>query len=154
MIRRWPSRASGAGPRPSSGSAAPDKPTRPEDYTYLRHVEWVTSWLTQLDPAGDRRRRAGLGLADRAAGGADRATVSQSCSSPTVFCRLGPACQPGIPDLAGVRQYSPWFTASRIVNTGPLHELSAAVRAGYDAPFPDKAYQAGAALSAVGADLT
>ena len=31
-----------------------------------------------------------------------------------------------------------------MVNTGTVHELSAAVRASYDAPFPDKTYQAGA----------
>ena len=31
------------------GFGRSDKPTRAEDYTYLRHVEWTTSWLTALD---------------------------------------------------------------------------------------------------------
>jgi haloalkane dehalogenase len=31
------------------GFGRSDKPTRIEDYTYLRHVEWVTSWFNSLD---------------------------------------------------------------------------------------------------------
>ena len=31
------------------GFGRSDKPTRSSDYTYLRHVEWVTAWLTGLD---------------------------------------------------------------------------------------------------------
>src|SRR5277367_2976692 len=31
------------------GFGRSDKPSRIEDYTYLRHVEWVTSWVDSLD---------------------------------------------------------------------------------------------------------
>ena len=31
------------------GFGRSDKPTRIEDYTYLRHVEWLTSWFDSLD---------------------------------------------------------------------------------------------------------
>ena len=31
------------------GFGRSDKPTRAADYNYLRHVEWVTSWLESLD---------------------------------------------------------------------------------------------------------
>ena len=31
------------------GFGRSDKPTRPEDYTYARHVAWMSDWLTQLD---------------------------------------------------------------------------------------------------------
>ena len=31
------------------GFGRSDKPTRKGDHTYLRHVEWVTSWLASLD---------------------------------------------------------------------------------------------------------
>jgi haloalkane dehalogenase len=31
------------------GFGRSDKPRRVEDYTYLRHVEWVTSWFDSLD---------------------------------------------------------------------------------------------------------
>lgn len=31
------------------GFGRSDKPTRPEDYTYARHVAWMSDWLLQLD---------------------------------------------------------------------------------------------------------
>ncbi len=31
------------------GCGRSDKPARFEDYPYLRHVEWVTSWFERLD---------------------------------------------------------------------------------------------------------
>ncbi len=31
------------------GFGRSDKPTRPEDYTYARHVAWMGDWLTQLE---------------------------------------------------------------------------------------------------------
>jgi haloalkane dehalogenase len=34
------------------GFGRSDKPTRPEDYTYARHVSWMSDWLTQLDLNG------------------------------------------------------------------------------------------------------
>ena len=34
------------------GFGRSDKPTRIEDYTYARHVTWMSDWLTQLDLSG------------------------------------------------------------------------------------------------------
>ena len=34
------------------GFGRSDKPTRIEDYTYARHVAWMSDWLTQLDLSG------------------------------------------------------------------------------------------------------
>ena len=34
------------------GFGRSDKPTRETDYTYLRHVQWTTAWLTALDLRG------------------------------------------------------------------------------------------------------
>ncbi len=34
------------------GFGRSDKPTRVEDYTYARHVAWMSDWLTQLDISG------------------------------------------------------------------------------------------------------
>ena len=31
------------------GFGRSDKPTRPEDYTYARHIAWMSDWLTSLD---------------------------------------------------------------------------------------------------------
>ena len=57
-------------------------------------------------------------------------------------------------DLAGFAKYSPLFSAGG-GSSGPGRwaKLSSAVRAGYDAPFPDRRYLAGAGPSATGAHL-
>lgn len=34
------------------GFGRSDKPTEIEDYTYARHVAWMSDWLTQLDLTG------------------------------------------------------------------------------------------------------
>lgn len=34
------------------GFGRSDKPTQPQDYTYARHVAWMSDWLTQLDLEG------------------------------------------------------------------------------------------------------
>ena len=34
------------------GFGRSDKPTQPHDYTYARHVAWMSDWLTQLDLEG------------------------------------------------------------------------------------------------------
>ena len=34
------------------GFGRSDKPTQVEDYTYARHVAWMSDWLTQLDLSG------------------------------------------------------------------------------------------------------
>ena len=127
------------------GFGRSDKPTRPEDYTYLRHVEWVTSWLTQLD-----LREITVVVQDWGSLIGLRVAAEQSDRFAKLFIANGFLQTGDRPANRAFRiwrafaRYSPWFTASRIVNTGTVHELSAAVRAGYDAPFPDKTYQAGA----------
>jgi haloalkane dehalogenase len=41
-------------------------------------------------------------------------------------------------------RYTPVLPCGRIVSVGTVTKVSADVRAGYDAPFPDKSFQAGA----------
>ena len=120
----------------TSGFGCPDKPTRPEDYTHLRHVEWVMSWLTQLDlreitAVQDWGSLIGL-----------RVAAEQSDRFAKLFIANG-FLQTGTGPPTGhswiwraFARYSPWFTASRIVNTGTVHELSAAVRAGWRRAVP------------------
>lgn len=127
------------------GFGRSDKPARIQDYSYLRHVEWVTSWLTALDlhevtvvvqdwgsliglrvAAEQRHRFAKLFIANGFLPTADR-------PMPPAF-RIWRA----------FAKYSPWLPAGRLVDVGTVTKLTAAVRAGYDAPFPDKRYQAGA----------
>lgn len=75
------------------GFGRSDKPTRTQDYTYQRHVDWVSCWLTALD------------LGDVTAGGRRAPRPVR----PAVYCQRFPAhrrpARPdGVPDLAGVRE--------------------------------------------------
>ena len=127
------------------GFGRSDKPTRLEDYTYLRHVEWVTSWLTALD-----LRDITVVVQDWGSLIGLRVAAEQSDRFAKLFIANGSlptgdqSTPPAFRIWRAFAKYSPWFTAGRLVDTGTVHKLSAAVRAGYDAPFPDKSYQAGA----------
>lgn len=127
------------------GFGRSDKPTRVQDYTYQRHVDWVTSWLTALDlrdvTAVVQDWGSLIGL---------RVAAENSDRFAKLFIANGflPTAQQ--PATAAFRvwrafaKYSPWLNAGWLVDRGTVTKLSAAVRAGYDAPFPDKRYQAGA----------
>ena len=45
----------------SSGFGRSDKPTERDDYTYQRHVDWMTAWLRRSRPAARDARRARTG---------------------------------------------------------------------------------------------
>ena len=49
------------------GFGRSDKPTELDDYTYQRHVDWMTAWLERRRPAARDPRVSGLGRADRLA---------------------------------------------------------------------------------------
>lgn len=129
------------------GFGRSDKPTRVEDYTYQRHVEWVTSWLTALDlrdvTAVVQDWGSLIGL---------RVAAENGDRFAKLFIANGflPTAQQPMPAAFRIwrafAKYSPWFNAGRLVDLGTVKKLSAAVRAGYDAPFPDRRYQAGARI--------
>lgn len=127
------------------GFGRSDKPSRIEDYTYLRHVQWVSSWFSALDLADvtvfvqDWGSLIGLRLVAEEPDRFARVVVANGF--------LPIADRPVPPAFRMWRafaRYSPWFNAGRIVAVGTTGKVPADVRAGYDAPFPDKRYQAGA----------
>lgn len=127
------------------GFGRSDKPARQEDYTYLRHVEWVTSWLESVDLTGvmavvqDWGSLIGLRVA------AEQSERFQNLVIANGF--LPTADRPVNPAFRVWRtfaKYTPWFSAGWLVAAGTTTKISAQVRAGYDAPFPDRHYQAGA----------
>ncbi len=127
------------------GFGRSDKPTRLQDYTYHRHVEWVASWLGALDlreitvVVQDWGSLIGLRLA------AEHDDRFAKLFIANGFLPIGdrPA-PPAFKIWRGFAKHSPLLPAGRLVGVGTVHALSPAVRAGYDAPFPNKSYQAGA----------
>ncbi|WP_454561485.1 haloalkane dehalogenase [Mycobacterium haemophilum] len=127
------------------GFGRSDKPTRIADYSYLRHVEWVTSWFERLKLddvtlfVQDWGSLIGLRIAAEQSDRIARLVVANGFL-PTAQRRVPPAFYV----WRAFARYSPVLPAGRLVAVGTVRRVRAKVRAGYDAPFPDKTYQAGA----------
>ena len=127
------------------GFGRSDKPARIADYTYLRHVEWVTSWFEALDLrevtmfVQDGGSLIGLRIAAEQSDRIARVVVGNG------FLPAGQApANVAFKVWRAFAKHTPVFPAGRIVGFGTVTDVPAAVRAGYDAPFPDKRFQAGA----------
>ncbi|MBL4766854.1 MAG: haloalkane dehalogenase [Rhodobacteraceae bacterium] len=127
------------------GFGRSDKPTERSDYTYQRHVDWMTSLLVQLDLRGitlvcqDWGGLIGLRLW---AAMPDRFTriVVANTALPT-------GDHPPSKAFEAWRDYSqnaPVFNSGRIVFGGTHNKLADEEIAAYNAPFPDDSYLAGA----------
>jgi haloalkane dehalogenase len=125
------------------GFGRSDKPSRIEDYTYLRHVEWVTSWFEQLRLKDVTLFVQGSLIGLRIAAEQDdrigRLVVANGFL-PTGQRRPAPAFNA----WRAFARYSPVLPAGLLVAAGTVRRVPPKVRAGYDAPFPDKTYQVGA----------
>jgi haloalkane dehalogenase len=127
------------------GFGRSDKPTDPGDYTYLRHVTWMTEWLRGLDVRGatlvcqDWGSLVGLRVA---------------AENPERFARIVvangflPTARQPVPRAFRVwrafASYSPLFPIGRIIASGCVTKLTPQIIAAYDAPFPSRAFKAGA----------
>jgi haloalkane dehalogenase len=127
------------------GFGKSDKPTRIDDYSYQRHVDWLREWIEQLDLrrvtliCQDWGSLLGLRLAAEHEERFDRIVVANGFL-PTGDRDPGPAFK--VWRLFATR--SPVLPIGRIVATGTKRRLSPAERAAYDAPFPSAKYKAGA----------
>jgi haloalkane dehalogenase len=127
------------------GFGRSDKPGARTDYTYQRHVDWMTAWLEALDLQGvtlvgqDWGGLIGLRLLAERPGRFARGVAANT------FLPTGDR-HPGDAFLAWQKfsQETPKFKVGNIVNGGCLTDLTADVVAGYDAPFPDESYKEGA----------
>lgn len=127
------------------GFGKSDKPAAIADYTYARHVGWMSAWLT------------GLGVRD----------VTLFCQDwggliglrlvaayPEMFARVM-VSNSFLPDGSGKasdaflnwRKFAaevPEFPTGGIIQGGTARGISAETRTAYDAPYPDESYKAGA----------
>lgn len=127
------------------GFGRSDKPSKADDYTYLRHVQWVTSWFEALNLTDvtvfvqDWGSLIGLRIV---------AEQGERFARVVVANGFLPTADRPVPLAFRVwrafAKYSPWLNAGRIVGVGTVTKVPVAVRVGYDAPFPDRSYQAGA----------
>lgn len=127
------------------GFGRSDKPVQREDFSYQRHVDWMSAFVRTLNLRN-------VTLFGQDWGGLIGLRVL--AEDPDRFARVVVA-NTGLPTgdskpseaFLRWRQYSqstPRFHVGGIVKGGCQTELSAEVIAAYDAPFPDDRYMAGA----------
>jgi haloalkane dehalogenase len=128
------------------GFGRSDKPAEKTDYSYEKHVAWMSAWLLALDLKDitlfcqDWGGLIGLRLV---------------AAFPERFARVIVA-NTGLPTGTGMSdafqtwltmsQTIPVFPAGMIVNMGSLRELTPEEIAAYDAPYPDESYKSGARI--------
>lgn len=126
------------------GFGKSDKPAEQSDYTFERHVKWMSDWLTQM-------KLQDITLFCQDWGGL--IGLRLVAAFPDRFARVA-AGNTGLPVGTGMTEgFKQWLTFSQSVPELPIGEivamgtkngLSDAVKAAYVAPFPDETYKAGA----------
>ena len=127
------------------GFGKSDKPARQGDYSYLKHVAWMRQFVETLDlndialVCQDWGSLIGLRLA----------AEHERRFSMIVLANGGlPTGDQQMPRIFRIwrafARFSPWFPIGRIIQSGTVAALTPEVVAAYDAPFPSRAYKAGA----------
>ena len=127
------------------GFGRSDKPARREDYTYERHVQWMSSVVEQLDLTdatffgqdwgGLVGLRVVAAMPDRFA----RVVVGNT-GLPTGDQKMTEAFL----NWQKFSQETPEFPVGQLIRGGCRSEITDDVVAAYDAPFPDDTYKEGA----------
>jgi haloalkane dehalogenase len=126
------------------GFGRSDKPASRTDYSYERHVAWMTAWLLALDLRGitlfcqDWGGLIGLRLV-AAMPGRFANVVAANTGLP-----VGGAMPPAFAMWLQFSQNVPELPIGRLINGGTARDLSEAEIAAYDAPFPDESFKEGA----------
>jgi haloalkane dehalogenase len=127
------------------GFGRSDKPLSRDDYTYARHVAWLRSLVfDQLDLTGitlvcqDWGGLIGLRLL------AEQPERFARVVAANTFLPVGKSLGPGFEAWRRFSQEVDDFDVGSVINSGTVAELSAEVRAAYNAPFPDDRHKAGA----------
>ena len=129
------------------GFGRSDKPTAQSDYTYARHVAWMTAWLEAVDLRGitlmcqDWGGLIGLRLLTAMPDRFDRAVVAN-----TGLPEGGGKASKAFLTWREFSQKTPEFPVGAIIDGATTTKLTPEVIAAYDAPFPDESYKAGARI--------
>lgn len=128
------------------GFGRSDKPASRDDYTYERHVAWMSDWLVRneltdivlfcQDWGGLIGLRLVAAFPERFA-----AVVVSNTGLP-----IGQGKTEGFETWLNFSQNVPELPVGFIINGGSGRELSDAERAAYNAPFPDERYKEGARI--------
>ena len=126
------------------GFGRSDKPADQSDYTYERHVRWMSDWLAAT-------RLSGITLFCQDWGGL--IGLRLVAAFPERFARVVVA-NTGLPTGEGFSEgFKQWLEFSQsvpvlpigqILSMGCRRSLSEAEQAAYEAPFPDESFKAGA----------
>jgi haloalkane dehalogenase len=126
------------------GFGKSDKPASRDDYSYERHVAWMSDWLTQLDLHNitlfcqDWGGLIGLRLVAAFPERFARLVISNT------YLPVGDNVGPGFDAWCAFSQAMPEFKSGRIVDGGCNRALTSDEIAAYDAPFPNENFKAGA----------
>ncbi len=126
------------------GFGKSDKPAEQEDYTFERHVAWMSDWLTGLDLKNitlfcqDWGGLIGLRLVAAFPERFARVVVANT------GLPIGTGWSEAFKQWLDFSQSTPVLPVADIVNGGSVRDFSEADKKAYDAPFPDESFKAGA----------
>lgn len=129
------------------GFGKSDKLAGQSDYTYQKHVDWMTAFVQKLDLTN-------ITLFCQDWGGLIGLRVA--AENPDCFSRIV-AANTGLPigNIKMPEAFMEWrafsrtashFDMGRVIQRATVSELSEDVLAAYNAPFPDESYKAGARI--------
>ena len=127
------------------GFGKSDKPTAIGDYSYARHVDWMTAFIESLNLTD-------ITLFCQDWGSLIGLRVAAENGSRFTRIALGngglPTGDQPMPRAFRVwrafARWSPWFPVGRIIDSGTVTDLPKDVMDAYDAPFPGRHFKAGA----------
>ena len=129
------------------GFGRSDKPSEQSNYTFQRHIDWLTSFVVQMD-----LRDVTLFAQDWGAVlGLRIAAENESRFARIIIGNGGLPTGDRPPNEAFMRwqkfsQTSPRFEIGHLIQSSTVTTLPDDVVAAYDAPFPDDSYKAGARI--------
>jgi haloalkane dehalogenase len=129
------------------GFGKSDKPASKDDYSYQKHVDWITEFVQKLDLQNitlvcqDWGGLIGLRIAAE-----NEARFKRICTSNTFLPTGDMKPSESFLKWQEYSQTTPEFNIGKIVSKGCVKPLSDAEIQAYNAPFPDESYKMGARI--------